>query len=36
MPLLMNRKIRGIALFRTIYYLPAVISGVAVGLALRD
>ena len=30
--LLMNQKIRGIALFRTIYYLPAVVSGVAVAL----
>jgi multiple sugar transport system permease protein len=28
--LLMNQKIRGIAVWRTIYYLPAVISGVAV------
>ena len=30
--LLMNQKIRAIALFRTIYYLPAVVSGVAVAL----
>jgi ABC-type glycerol-3-phosphate transport system permease component len=30
--LLMNRKVRGITLFRTIYYLPAVVSGVAVSL----
>lgn len=30
--LLMNQKIRGIAVFRTIYYLPAVVSGVAVAL----
>jgi len=30
--LLMNQRIRGIALFRTIYYLPAVVSGVAVAL----
>jgi multiple sugar transport system permease protein len=30
--LLMNQKLRGIALFRTIYYLPAVVSGVAVAL----
>jgi len=27
--LLMNQKVRGIGLFRTIYYLPSVISGVA-------
>lgn len=30
--LLMNQKIKGIAIFRTIYYLPAVVSGVAVAL----
>ena len=30
--LLMNQKVRGILLFRTIYYLPSVISGVAVSL----
>lgn len=30
--LLMNQKVRGISLFRTIYYLPAVVSGVAVSL----
>lgn len=30
--LLMNQKVRGIAAFRTIYYLPAVISGVPVAL----
>ncbi len=30
--LLMNQKVRGIFLFRTIYYLPAVLSGVAVAL----
>ena len=30
--LLMNQKIKAIALFRTIYYLPAVVSGVAVAL----
>ncbi len=30
--LLMNQKIRGIALWRTIYYLPSVISGVPVAL----
>ena len=28
--LLMNQKVRGIFVFRTIYYLPAVLSGVAV------
>lgn len=30
--LLLNRNIRGVALFRTIFYLPSVISGVAVSL----
>ncbi len=30
--ILMNQKLRGIAVFRTIYYLPAVVSGVAVSL----
>lgn len=30
--LLMNQKVKGIAIFRTIYYLPAVVSGVAVSL----
>lgn len=30
--LLINRKIRGVSLFRTIFYLPTIISGVAVGL----
>lgn len=30
--ILLNRKIKGIFVFRTIYYLPAVISGVAVSL----
>lgn len=29
---LMNQKVRGIRLFRTIYYLPSVVSGVAVAL----
>lgn len=33
--LLMNQKVRGIFLFRTIYYLPAVLSGVAVALLWR-
>ncbi len=28
--LLLNRRIRGLAIWRTIYYLPAVVSGVAV------
>lgn len=30
--LLMNQKVRGIVFFRTVYYLPSVISGVAVAL----
>lgn len=30
--LLMNQKLKGVSLFRTIYYLPAVVSGVAVAL----
>jgi len=30
--LLMNQKIKGIGFFRTVYYLPSVISGVAVSL----
>jgi multiple sugar transport system permease protein len=30
--ILMNRKIRGVGLFRTIYFLPVVSSAVAVGL----
>lgn len=30
--LLLNRNIRGVALFRTVFYLPAVISGVSVAL----
>jgi len=25
----MNQKVRGISIFRTVYYLPSVISGVA-------
>jgi len=29
---LMNQKIKGLSVFRTIYYLPAVVSGVAVSL----
>jgi multiple sugar transport system permease protein len=30
--LLLNRNIRGVAVFRTVFYLPSVISGVAVSL----
>ncbi len=30
--ILLNQKVRGIAFWRTIYYLPAIISGVAVAL----
>ncbi len=30
--LLMNQRVRGILAFRTIYYLPAVVSGVAVAI----
>jgi multiple sugar transport system permease protein len=30
--LMMNQKIRGIGIFRTIYYLPSVVSGVAVSM----
>lgn len=30
--LLCNQKLRGIEIFRTIYYLPSVVSGVAIGL----
>ena len=33
--LLMNQNVRGIAIFRTVYYLPAVISGVAVAVLWR-
>jgi len=29
---LMNQKLRGISLFRTVYYLPAVVSGVATAI----
>jgi multiple sugar transport system permease protein len=32
---LMNQKLRGIAFWRTVYYLPAVISGVAVAVLWR-
>ncbi len=30
--LVMNQKLRGVAIFRTIYYLPAVLSGVATAM----
>jgi multiple sugar transport system permease protein len=33
--LLMNQSVKGIAVFRTIYYLPAVITGVAVAVLWR-
>jgi multiple sugar transport system permease protein len=33
--MLMNTEIKGIRIFRTIYYLPAVVSGVAVALLWR-
>ncbi|NLE45118.1 MAG: sugar ABC transporter permease [Chloroflexi bacterium] len=33
--MLMNQNVRGIAFFRTVYYLPSVISGVAVALLWR-
>ena len=33
--LLMNQKIRGLAVFRTVYYMPAVVSGVAVAQLWR-
>lgn len=33
--LLMNQKVRGIFIFRSIYYLPAVLSGVAVAMLWR-
>jgi multiple sugar transport system permease protein len=33
--LLMNQNVPGISVFRTVYYLPAVISGVAVALLWR-
>lgn len=33
--MLLNQKIRGITIYRTIYYLPAVVSGVAVALLWR-
>jgi multiple sugar transport system permease protein len=33
--MVLNSRIRGLSLYRTIYYLPAVVSGVAVGLIWR-
>ncbi|WP_158372314.1 carbohydrate ABC transporter permease [Cellulosimicrobium cellulans] len=33
--MVLNSNIRGLSLYRTIYYLPAVVSGVAVGLIWR-
>ncbi len=33
--LLMNQNVRGISVFRTVYYLPSVISGVAVAVLWR-
>lgn len=30
--LLLNQKVRGLSIFRTIYYLPAIVSGVAVSI----
>lgn len=32
MALLLNRRIRGISVFRTIFYLPSILSGVAVSI----
>jgi multiple sugar transport system permease protein len=32
MALLMNQRLRGVTVFRTIYYLPSVLSGVAVAI----
>jgi multiple sugar transport system permease protein len=34
--LLLNRKIYGQAFFRTVYYLPSILNGVAVGLLWRQ
>ena len=34
--LLLNRKIQGQAFFRTVYYLPSILNGVAVGLLWRQ
>lgn len=33
---LLNRKIRGLSFFRTLFYLPTIISGVAIGLLWRQ
>lgn len=33
--MLLNNKIRGLSFFRTIYYLPAILSGVSVALLWR-
>ena len=33
--MLLNTKIKGLAIFRTVYYLPAVLAGVAVALLWR-
>ncbi|MDM5186769.1 sugar ABC transporter permease [Bacillus sp. DX4.1] len=33
--LIMNSKIKGLSIYRTVYYLPAVVSGVAVGIIWR-
>ena len=32
--MLLNTNIRGLAVFRTIYYLPAILSGVAVAISV--
>jgi multiple sugar transport system permease protein len=34
--LLMNTRVRGIALFRTIYFVPSVVSGVALAVLWRE
>jgi multiple sugar transport system permease protein len=34
--LLMNAKVRGIAVFRTIYFVPSVVSGVALAVLWRE
>lgn len=33
--LIMNSKIKGLSFYRTVYYLPAIVSGVAVGIIWR-
>lgn len=33
--MVLNSRVRGLSLYRTVYYLPAVVSGVAVGLIWR-